>query len=123
MIRYFFFSVLCCNLAWAEEPAVNSYEVTFFASFHPQKNIAKANISVAQSNYLLRELDLAAAESEFSNFSGDGNIVRAGDRLLWKVPKSGGTLSYDVQINHERDGLLDARLTTNWVIILQISMF
>jgi len=117
VIRYFLLCLLCCHAAWAEAAAGKSYGVTFSAVFHPERGVVAARISVEQSTHLLRLLDLDAAEPEYTGFAADGSIRRIDQRVLWEVPATGGTLSYEVRVDHERGELLDARMTKDWAIV------
>ena len=117
MIRYFLLCLLCVNPAWAEEAPDKRYDVTFSATFLPKKGMVEARISVQQSSHLLRLVDLDAAEPKFSNFAADGSIEHAGKRLLWRVPATGGALSYTARVDHQRGDYMDARMTGHWAIV------
>jgi len=117
MTRYFLSCLLCCNLAWAAEPADRHYDVTFSADFQPERHVVEAHIKVAQATHMLRLLDLYTPDPEFSGFVADGSFKRTANRLQWNVPAEGGTLTYKVRIDHERGKLMDARMTRNWAIL------
>lgn len=112
-----------CNLAWAEPSKSPVYDVTFSATFRPDREVVEASITVTQSTHALRLLDFTAPEPEFLNFSGDGTVLRDGKHLVWTVPDTGGTLHYDVQVEHERGLLLDARMTDDWAILRLDDLF
>lgn len=114
---FFLLCLLCCNPAWAEVAAGKIYGVTFSAVFHPERGVVAARIRVDQSTHLLRLLDLDAAEPEFTAFVADGSIRRVDQRVLWEVPATGGTLSYEVRVDHERGEFLDAHMTKDWAIL------
>jgi hypothetical protein len=109
---------LCLFLHHAQADAVvsNIYGVGFSANFTPETGNASVSITVEQTSHLLRLLDLSAASDRYGNFSGDGEITREGNRILWVVPEHGGMLNFTVRVNQERGLLLDSRLTDQWVI-------
>ena len=117
MIKLLLPLLLFCNLAWAQDTTAKIYDVTFSGTFQPAKGVVEAAIHVQQKSHLLRSLDLAAPEGQFSNFSGDGVIERKGKRLLWTVPKEGGSLFYNARVNHEHGQLLDAKMTRDWAVL------
>ena len=117
MIKLLLPLLLFSNLVWAQDTTAKIYDVTFSGTFQPAKGVVEAAIHVQQKSHLLRSLDLAAPEGQFSNFSGDGLIERKGKRLLWTVPKEGGSLFYSARVNHEHGVLLDAKMTRDWAIL------
>lgn len=117
MIRYVLLCLVCCLPAWAAQAADKSYGVTFSAVFHPERGVVAARIRVHQPTHLLRLLDLDAAEPKFTGFAADGSIRRVDQRVLWAVPANGGTLSYEVRVDHERGELLDAHMSKDWAIV------
>ena len=117
MIKFLLPLLLLCDLALAQDARSKIYDVTFSATFQPAKGVIEAAMHVAQKRHLLRSLDLIAPETEFSNFRGDGTIERKGKHLLWTVPPGGGSLFYEVKVDHERGLLLDAKMTRDWAIL------
>lgn len=110
----------CCLLtllACQSALAAQTYDVHYRAKFEPEQNRVKATIEVRQSQHALRELDFFAPEWRFSDFRGDGGIERSGDRVSWKPPVDGGTLTYDVEIDHKRGQRFDARLEPSWAVL------
>lgn len=102
--------------ASATEPERN-YEIDYIVTPDPEAANAKAEMVLRQDSSLLRELDLFAPESQFSSFSGDGEIVRDGDRLVWQPPANGGTLRWIANIRHQRNNeSYDAYITDDWAI-------
>lgn len=94
------------------------YELTYTGTFVPRSGQVHMQLDVKQSRHRLRSLDLAAPKRRYQRFTGDGSIERAGDRLLWQVPKVGGTLHYRVTVNHRRRGAgYDARMTRDWALL------
>jgi hypothetical protein len=96
--------------------ADGTYGADFRAHLLPEAGTAHASITITQEAGELKRLDLAAPAATYSAFSGPGSIRREEDRLVWTVPEDGGTLSYDVLIDHRRNGAYDARMTPDWAI-------
>jgi len=94
-----------------------TYKAEFHAEFFPETGFANARLSIGQSKGQLRQLDFSAPDSQFSKFKGDGSVKRSGERLIWKVPKKGGELTYRVRIDHKRRGAYDARMTEDWALL------
>jgi hypothetical protein len=105
--------------------AARPYDVHFHARFEPDDGFAYATIEVVQSRGRLSQLDFNAPSPRFSQFEGDGEIAREGDRLLWRVPEGGGRLNYRVLVDKQRrgSGAHDARMTKTWVVMRLDNLF
>ncbi|MGH8033852.1 MAG: hypothetical protein ACREO9_01410, partial [Lysobacterales bacterium] len=90
------------------------YKVEYSGTFVPERGVVATRIKVTQSRHVLRLLDLDADPEKYSEFTGDGDIRRDGNRLMWSVPSEGGSLAYDVRVDSDRGLLLDARMTEEW---------
>jgi hypothetical protein len=101
------------------------YDVQFHARFAPEDGVAYAAIEVMQKRGRLKRLDLNAPSPRFSEFEGDGEITRAGDRLIWEVPDEGGRLEYRVRVDHKRRSSdhHDALMTDSWVVMRLDNLF
>ncbi|MEJ8569312.1 hypothetical protein [Elongatibacter sediminis] len=113
MRRMLFLLLLFCHPVCA----ASTYDVRFSAQFEPDTGFAMASITVDQDEHQLMLMDLAAPAGRFTDFTGDGKITRDGRRLVWKVPASGGRLSYRVQVDHRRGSRYDARLAPDWAVL------
>lgn len=113
LARYLLWLLIVCGPALAAEP----YELRYSGRFVPDQKRIEATIEVRQPGPVLRVLDLAARQSRFSEFRGDGTIERQGERLLWRVPPAGGRLEYHVEVDHQRGGRYDARMESDWAIL------
>jgi hypothetical protein len=52
-----------------------------------------------------------------TGFAGDGEIKEEGEYVTWTPPTTGGKLSFQVPVSHERpNGRFDARMTEDWAI-------
>jgi len=99
------------------------YALLYQAEFLPDQGHARAEIVVTQEGPGLTLLDLNAPPETYSAFDGDGSVTRQGDRVVWKVPREGGTLRYRVVVDHKRGGAWDARLTPDWAIVRLDDLF
>lgn len=115
--------LLLALLAGSAGAVARDYGLVYRAEFLPEKGYARAEMVVDQTGPGLTLLDLNAPASTYSNFEGDGSVSRQGDRLIWKVPRSGGALRYRVQVDHKRSGAWDARLTPDWAIVRLDDLF
>jgi len=112
-------ALLFCHAAEAAE----IYKVHFQARFEPAAGTATASMNVQQGSALLRQVSLAAPESQYSDFRGDGKIERQHDRILWSVPAGGGKLQYQVKVDHPKGEAHDARMTDSWAILRLDDLF
>jgi len=112
-------ALLFCHAAEAAE----SYKIHYQAQFEPAEGTASVSVEVQQGSALLRQVDLAAPESQFSNFSADGTVERQQDRVLWTVPAGGGKLQYQVKVDHRKGDGHDARMTDSWAILRLDDLF
>jgi hypothetical protein len=72
-------------------------------------------LDLRQSDNLLREVRFRAPGNRFSDFAGDGEILREGAVLSWKPPPGGGTLTWQGSVPHRRNGNgYDAWLGEDW---------
>ena len=109
--------------ALAQEKDKREYEILYSGQFKPAEGFFAARIEVSQDVPLLRLLDFAAAEAKYYHFAGDGEVRREGDRVLWTIPPEGGTLNYEVRVDHRRGSTLDARLTDRWSLVRLDDLF
>jgi len=97
--------------------AADSYDIHYHANFLPNEGVAVASITVEQASGELEWLDFTAPVSRNFEFTGDGDITRNGDRVLWKVPSKGGRLTYHVRVDRQRGARYDARMTEDLAIM------
>ncbi len=105
--------LLCVTMAHAEV----TYDIHYHANFIPANGYAEAYIEIGQGAGELQWLDFSAPPERVFDFSGDGEITRKGDRLLWQVPPAGGRLNYRVRVDRARGKAFDARMTENWTLM------
>ena len=99
------------------------YRFEFRAYLDPGSGTADVEIRAAQSGPALRGLDFNAPGNRYSGFEGDGEIEVNGGRVLWSVPKQGGSLRFKATINHMRRGVHDARITDRWAVLRLDDLF
>jgi hypothetical protein len=123
LLKYLLPCLLCFGLASAHAAQDRDYLVRFSGTFIPERGVVEASIRITQSHPEVRELDMAAPASRFAKFSGDGELARNGQRLVWTVPREGGTVSYEVKVDHKRGERYDARMTEDWAILRMDDLF
>ena len=116
--RQLWLCLLLLGLVALPVRAEKRYEVTYTGTFVPKSGQVHMQLDVSQPRHRLRRLDFAAPQRRFQKFEGDGSIERQGDRVIWEVPKAGGTLTYRATVNHRRrGGSFDARMTKRWALL------
>ncbi len=122
MIRIPMFATLVLALASCTIDAVATpapkYALHYAVEFLPAAGVAAIEISTQRGTGRLIGLDLDMPTDTYRDVSGDGEVLRTGDRVQWLPPRAGGALRYRVTIDHRRDnGEFDARMTPNWVVV------
>lgn len=102
----------------AKARADRVYGLNYEASFAPEAGIVRLSVTVLQSRNLLRRLSFSYQPARYSDFSGDGVITTNGGVLTWEPPGSGGTLGFNVSIDHLRgkDGRYDSLMREDWAV-------
>src|SRR5690606_7059323 len=103
--------------------AGSSYDLEWHARFRPQHGDVEVRVVVEQDSRRLTRLDFDAPEPRYSEFTGDGDVERAGDRVIWAIPPQGGELRYRARVDHRRDDAWDARLTERWAVVRLDDLF
>ena len=110
--------VMACGGPGADTAASGAppeYELTYRVTPHPSRAGATVELELRQSSNLLHEVRFRAPGPRFSDFSGDGEVHRDGDRLHWAPPAQGGKLRWQVAVPHQRNGKgHDAWLGEDW---------
>ena len=113
--------VLSLTAATAAADA-RDYDAAFVAHFLPADGVVDASITISQDAGQLRLLDLNTNE-RYTGFAADGQLEPKGGRLLWSVPREGGTLRYRVRVDSRRNGSFDARMTERWAVLRLDDLF
>ena len=93
------------------------YHVDYRVTPDPAAAGARVELRVSQRSSFLREVDMPLRDGQLSNISGDGDVSFRDDRLVWKVPESGGKLSWFAVINNKRNHeTYDAYIDQDWAL-------
>ncbi|MEM7220404.1 MAG: hypothetical protein AAF515_18725 [Pseudomonadota bacterium] len=113
---FFACAALCAGAcAQAGKP---DFQIAFSGDLKPSSQRAAVRLRVTQADDALRVLDLAADEARYSRFEATaGALEREGERLVWRVPATGGELRFSAKINAERGSGFDARITPDWALL------
>ena len=91
------------------------YELIYRVTPQPSRAGAAVELELRQSGKLLHEVRFRAPSPRFSDFAGDGEVHRDGDRLHWVPPAKGGKLRWQVAVPHQRNSNgHDAWLAEDW---------
>ena len=104
----------CADAAPAADDRL--YLLRYAAHLHPESGSAGITLTLSQPRALLRELDFNAPAEFYTDFGGDGELRRDANRLLWRPPAKGGTLTYRVKVDRLRDAAYVERLAGRWAI-------
>lgn len=103
------------NQAVAEIDVESYYDIAYRIDL--DQTPATASLVVKNNKGRLRSLEFDANDPRFSNFKGKGKLVRDEERLIWRVPSSGGKLSWNVTLTNKRSsGGYDARRNDDWAL-------
>ncbi|MEO6065377.1 MAG: hypothetical protein ABIP49_06340 [Lysobacterales bacterium] len=120
------FAAIACG-TWpsaAQAQAARQYRLDYTAEFMPARKGARVSLAALPDEGRLKVLDFYMPASRYIDIRGDGRITRNGDRVLWVIPRKGGTLVYFHLIDHRRpSGAYDARITSNWAIVRGDNLF
>ncbi|WP_405222074.1 hypothetical protein [Lentisalinibacter sediminis] len=109
-----------CRLAGeaAAAPAADelTYRLHYELVLEPLRGVAQASITLEQPRHLLREARFNLSGERWTEFAGDGEIERRGDKLVWRPPEAGGTLRWQAALVHPRGEAYDARLGPGWAL-------
>lgn len=94
-----------------------TYQAEFSASFTADSGIAVASITIDQNQALLKTLDFNAPNSAYQVLAFDGDLTHKNDRMLWRIPETGGTLTYEYRIDTPRGDQYDAKHTSTWTLL------
>jgi len=110
--------VMACGGPSADTAASGAppeYELMYRVSPQPSSATATVELELRQRGSLLHEVRFRAPGPRFSDFAGDGDIRRDGDRVHWVPPAKGGKLRWQVAVPHRRNSNgHDAWLGEDW---------
>ena len=98
-------------------PTAPEYRIEVTVTPNPEDRQFNVSLRVRQPRPLLRELSFRAPEPIYSDFSGDGEVSRDGERVIWLPPRRGGTLSWTTTAQRERSNdAFDAHMSDEWAM-------
>jgi hypothetical protein len=105
--------------AESQEPDNNSsYDIDYRITIDPAAGVASVELRLRQARSLLREVSMRPDFERLSNFHGDGEIVVDELTVRWLPPATGGSIRWDVRVNHTRNGSgYDAWLGPEWGLL------
>ncbi len=75
------------------------------------KGEAHASLSISSNAGALRELSFTYKPERFSDFTASAGLELSDNRVIWSIPKNGGTLRWKATVTNQRSkGAYDARL-------------
>ena len=91
----------------------------------PSDDIAQVSLTLDdRANENIWSLKFHIDPERFKEFTGDGTIESDGDYVTWEPPKTGGRLSYQVQVSHRRaNGRFNAQMTNDWALFRGDNIF
>lgn len=91
-----------------------SFDLRYDVLLLPDDGLARVTITF-EGEGLPEALRFRIDPRRHIDFTGDTEMEKG--RLVWRVPKSGGKLRYDVVIDHDRNGPgKDAAITDKWAL-------
>ncbi len=101
-----------------------TFDIDYTVRFLPEERRAAVTLRLRNGEGRATRLDFAMPPGRYSDITGDGEIERDGDRLIWTPARAGGELSWQYRIDRRRrSGGYDARITDSWVIVRGDQLF
>jgi len=101
-----------------------TYGLDYQAEFLPERGVVQMTVTVRQKAGLLRRLRFGFDPSRYSAFEADGELELSEKELIWRPPSEGGTLGFEVVLNHARkSGSFDSLMTKDWAIFRGDDLF
>ena len=106
------------------EAGRSDYFVDFDVRFVPDEQAADVQMRVRPGSGRAKRFRFTMPAERYQRIEGKG-VQRDGDKVIWKVPKKGGTLHYRYAPidNPRRNGAFDARITEDWTILRGDDLF
>jgi len=122
--------LIACAIAGSAWPVAvqaqpaRQYRLDYTAEFVPARKGARVTIAALPDEGRLKVLDFYMPAQRYLDVRGEGRITRNGDRVLWVIPRKGGSLGFFHLIDHRRaSGAYDARITPTWAIVRGDNLF
>ncbi len=103
-----------CGAPISESSAQTRYDLTYTLTPVPHEQAVEVRVDVEQPRSLLRELNFPS--DRVADVEGDGTVtLHESGRVIWMVPRTGGSLRWRVEIPHRRNSSgYDAWLDTTF---------
>jgi predicted metalloprotease with PDZ domain len=100
------------------------YGLDYEANFLPEQGTVRMRIGVRQKSALLRQVSFSIDPARYRAFEAEGEMEVTEDRVTWRPPADGGTLAFEVVLNHQRkSGSYDSLLTGEWAVFRGDDLF
>jgi hypothetical protein len=101
------------------------YGLRYDLTLKPVEDRAEVSMTLdARAKDAIWELRFHIDPARHSGFEGDGAIEVTGEYVTWKVPESGGRVSFHVPVSHRRaNNRFDARMTEDWAMFRGDDLF
>jgi hypothetical protein len=104
--------------------AAKVYGLDYEATFMPEQGVVQLRVTVRQERNLLRRVRFDFDPARYRDFEAEGEMELADDRVTWRPPATGGSLSFLVSLNHVRkSGGYDSLLTDEWALFRGDDLF
>jgi len=132
ILSWWFFAVTATadaggNSAGPAKPAEKQkrvYELDYDAVFVPERGVVRMDVSVSQPRDLVRRLRFSFDPKRYRNFEAEGELEVAEEEVNWRPPPEGGSLSFEVVLNHARkSGSFDSLMTEDWAVFRGDDLF
>jgi hypothetical protein len=108
-----------CGLPTADAGNGNDrvYQLHYRVTLDRDASGARVQLTLAQTDDFLRELNMSLTGGRIGDLEGDGDISTTDTRVTWLPPDEGGTLSWFARIDHLRDDeTYDAYVADDWAL-------
>ena len=95
----------------------NVYRVQYRIAPKPELDGIAVELTVRQSEDLLRRYDMRLDEVDPDSVDADGEVAINDGRIVWDLPEKGGTMRWFVPLGHRRaSGGFDTYMTADWAL-------
>ena len=83
----------------------------------PELDGIAVELTVTQSQHLLRRYDMRLGEVDPESVDADGDVAVEDGRAVWDLPEKGGTMRWFAPLGHKRgNGGFDTYITADWAL-------
>ena len=103
---------------------IRVYELDYDAVFIPERGVVRMGVTIRQPRDLVRRLRFSFDPSRYRDFEAQGELEVAEEEVTWRPPPEGGSLSFEVVLNHARkSGSFDSLMTEDWAVFRGDDLF